>query len=125
MKVKEAKSLVSSVLARSTLTSKGQITIPVAIRAMLHLNTGDRIVWGRNEEGHLIVEPGLTNTLADIWAAIDSIDSIDSKGPAKIAKGVGDSSQGKAPQKKPQKRVTVEAMDAGIAKAMRKKYGRG
>ena len=122
MKVKEAKSIVSSVLAQSTLTSKGQITIPVAIRAMLHLNTGDRIVWGRNEAGHLIVEPGLTNTLADIWAAIDSIDS---KGPAKIAKGVGDGSQGKAPRKKPQKRVTVEAMDAGIAKVMRKKYGRG
>lgn len=122
MKVKEAKSIVSSVLAQSTLTSKGQITIPVAIRAMLHLNTGDRIVWGRNEAGHLIVEPGLTSTLADIWAAIDSVDS---KGPAKIAKAGGGGSQVKVPRKKPQKRVTVEAMDAGISKAMRKKYGRG
>lgn len=119
MKTIESKSPTSRVLAQSTLTSKGQVTIPAAIRSILHLNTGDRIVWGRNEEGHLIVEPRRTNTLTDIWAAIDAT------GPEGIAKIAGDSSKRKGSRKKPQKRITVEALDEGIANAMRKKYGRG
>jgi AbrB family looped-hinge helix DNA binding protein len=34
----------------ATLTSKGQVTIPAEVRSELHLDTGDRIEFVRNQE---------------------------------------------------------------------------
>lgn len=34
----------------ATITSKGQVTIPAEVRSELHLDTGDRIEFVRNQE---------------------------------------------------------------------------
>lgn len=39
----------------STITSKGQTTIPAEVRERLGLNTGDRIAFIRCEHGYLII----------------------------------------------------------------------
>ena len=69
----------------TTLSSKGQVTIPVAIRNKLHLNTGDRIyfvVFGMNrvelvpKKGSVLALKGIVQysgrpkTLAEMEAAI-------------------------------------------------------
>lgn len=41
----------------STLTSKGQITLPKALRDDLHLKSGDRIAFERNDDGSYILRP--------------------------------------------------------------------
>jgi len=41
----------------STLTSKGQITLPKALRDELHLRSGDRIAFERNEDGSYALRP--------------------------------------------------------------------
>lgn len=90
-------------LARSTITSKGQVTIPQAIRAMFHLVAGDSILWRRDEKGGLLVEAGKPNTLADIRAAVALV----------------------SPAKTRIMPKTLEDMDAGIAAGIKAKYGRG
>jgi AbrB family looped-hinge helix DNA binding protein len=40
----------------ATLTSKGQITIPKPIRAVLELEPGDRVAFRVDEEGRVILE---------------------------------------------------------------------
>jgi bifunctional DNA-binding transcriptional regulator/antitoxin component of YhaV-PrlF toxin-antitoxin module len=57
------------VLAESILTSKGQVTIPLAIRTLYQLDAGDALVWRRAKDGGLVVEPRRALTLADIRAA--------------------------------------------------------
>ncbi len=42
---------------RSTLTSKGQVTIPKAVRDRLGLEAGDRLRFYFQEDGRLVVEP--------------------------------------------------------------------
>ena len=69
----------------TTLSSNGQVTIPVAIRNKLHLNTGDRIdfvVFGMNrvelvpKKGSVLALKGIVQysgrpkTLAEMEAAI-------------------------------------------------------
>ncbi|MEW5847692.1 MAG: AbrB/MazE/SpoVT family DNA-binding domain-containing protein [Myxococcota bacterium] len=41
----------------ATVTSKGQITIPKAIRDELGLEPGDRLVFRRGRDGKVTVEP--------------------------------------------------------------------
>lgn len=41
----------------STLTSKGQTTIPRAIRAHLHLQPGDRLEFVVEEDGRVVLLP--------------------------------------------------------------------
>ena len=41
----------------STVTSKGQITIPKKVRERLGLSSGDRLLFRFDEEGRLVVEP--------------------------------------------------------------------
>lgn len=40
-----------------TLTSKGQITIPKAVRDELGLKVGDRVAFRIREDGSVVVEP--------------------------------------------------------------------
>jgi len=57
------------ILAESTLTSKGQITVPKIVSQLLNVHAGDRFLWSLDAEGRLIVSGRRTNTLADIRAA--------------------------------------------------------
>lgn len=41
----------------STITSKGQVTIPKNIRDSLHLLNGDKVEFIRNEENEIIIKP--------------------------------------------------------------------
>jgi len=44
-------------MPESTLTSKGQITIPKAVRERLHLETGDTVYFDVREDGTVILVP--------------------------------------------------------------------
>src|SRR5436309_7006827 len=44
-------------MARSTLTSKWQITVPKEIRQRLHITPGDRIDFVVEEDGQIVVRP--------------------------------------------------------------------
>ena len=44
-------------MARSTLTSKGQITLPKEVREHLGVDAGDRINFVIRESGEVLVEP--------------------------------------------------------------------
>ena len=44
-------------MATSTLTSKGQITIPKKVRERLHLKTGDRLDFRIEEDGAVRLYP--------------------------------------------------------------------
>ena len=41
----------------STLTSKGQVTIPKDVRDSLHLLSGDKVEFVRNDAGEIIIKP--------------------------------------------------------------------
>lgn len=51
-------------MADSTMTSKGQMTVPKAIRDQFHLKTGDRIEFVV-EDGRIVLLPA-TRTLAQL-----------------------------------------------------------
>jgi AbrB family looped-hinge helix DNA binding protein len=48
----------------ATLTVKGQITLPKAVRNALHLKTGDRVLFEELEGGAYIITPITTDVLA-------------------------------------------------------------
>ena len=50
----------------STLTSKGQVTVPHAIREALRLAAGDRLVWRLAGAGRLEVRKVPRRTLSDL-----------------------------------------------------------
>lgn len=44
-------------MAESTIGSKGQTTVPAAIRALVHDKPGTRLVWSVMPDGTIIVRP--------------------------------------------------------------------
>jgi len=44
-------------MTAATLTSKGQITLPAAVRQSLDLATGDRVTFVRDEHGGYAIRP--------------------------------------------------------------------
>jgi AbrB family looped-hinge helix DNA binding protein len=42
-------------MPESTLTSKGQITIPKAVRERLHLEAGDKVLFDLREDGSVVL----------------------------------------------------------------------
>jgi AbrB family looped-hinge helix DNA binding protein len=74
-------------MASATVTSKGQITIPIDVRNELGLTTGDRVEFVLNE----------TTSRYEVVPATQSVKSL---------KGIVG---------KPKKPVTIEDMDAAIA----------
>lgn len=92
---------VSELLAESILTSKGQVTIPLAIRSKYQLDAGDTLVWRLESDGSLRVEPKRSLTLDDIRAAT-------------AAAG--------APV--PVRAFTQEELDEAIGMAMEERFGR-
>ena len=88
-------------LAESILTSKGQVTIPQAIRSQFQLDAGDSLVWRQEANGRLFVEPKRSLTLSEIRAAI-------------AAAGIP----------APPRAFTPKEMDEAIGQALELKHGR-
>lgn len=53
----------------STITSKGQVTLPKKIREHLHLKAGDRVDFTVDEEGRVLVQPAGAN-LEGLWGLL-------------------------------------------------------
>ena len=53
-------------MAASTLTSKGQITIPKEVRDRLGVREGDRIVFQLDEQGRVVLLPDIQDPLAGL-----------------------------------------------------------
>ena len=53
----------------STLTTKGQITLPSTLRQAFNLDAGDRIHWRRRSDGVLIGEPRKRRSVLDFARA--------------------------------------------------------
>lgn len=49
----------------STVTQKGQVTIPKNMRDSLHLMTGDKVEFALNERGEIVIKP-LTRKVAEV-----------------------------------------------------------
>jgi AbrB family looped-hinge helix DNA binding protein len=58
-------------MAGSTVTSKGQITLPKGIRELLGVRRGDRVEFRKDSEGRVWVEPAThdLNALRGLFAA--------------------------------------------------------
>jgi AbrB family looped-hinge helix DNA binding protein len=54
----------------STVTTKGQITIPKSIREALNLQTGDRVVFQLRDDGVVEIQPE-TVDLMSLFGALD------------------------------------------------------
>ncbi len=80
----------------TTLTSKGQVTIPKAIRDRLHLKTGDRLEFAVDPQGRVYLTPA-TSDIRDLRGLL------------------------RRPAARP---VSVAEMDEGIARHLRRKHRR-
>ena len=69
-----------------TLTSKGQITIPAAVRAALDLNTGDRLIFVLEDE-RLIVIPVRRRPLSELRGALPATRPYPGSAPLREAVG--------------------------------------
>ncbi len=56
-------------MAVSTITSKGQTTIPKSVRERLHLKTGDRVEFVARDDGTALIIPA-TLTLDQLKASM-------------------------------------------------------
>jgi len=56
-------------MASATLTSKGQITIPVEIRKKLGLKTGDRVQFVEGANGEIVLKPK-NRSIMDLYGAV-------------------------------------------------------
>ena len=50
----------------STLTSKGQVTVPIEVRRRLALDTGDRLRWTVREDGVVEIARADSHEIADV-----------------------------------------------------------
>jgi AbrB family looped-hinge helix DNA binding protein len=78
-------------MVTATLTSKGQLTIPKAVRDSLHLHAGDRVAFVIHDNAEAVLKP-VTKSVDDVFGRLHS--------PA-------------------QRRKSVEEMNAAVAKRMR------
>ena len=78
-------------MALATLTSKGQVTIPKAVRNSLHLLAGDKIEFVITEDKEALLRP-VTRKIDDVFGRL---------------------------HKPGRKRVSIDKMDAGIRQKMR------
>jgi AbrB family looped-hinge helix DNA binding protein len=49
----------------STVTQKGQVTIPKNVRDILHLITGDKVEFIQNDRGEMVIKP-LTRKVSEV-----------------------------------------------------------
>jgi len=55
------------------LTSTGQITVPVEIRRLLKLKTGDKILFLQNENGDIVIENASINAIRKAQKAFEGV----------------------------------------------------
>ena len=55
---------------KSTLTSKGQVTIPQKIREAIHANSGDQIEFTLNESGEVILRAIKKDSLLSLFGSM-------------------------------------------------------
>ena len=82
-------------MVTATLTSKGQLTIPKAIRDSLHLHTGDRIAFIVHGDSEAVMKP-VTKSVDEVFGRLHTAG---------------------------QPRRSVEEMKAAVAKRMRERRG--
>jgi AbrB family looped-hinge helix DNA binding protein len=80
----------------ATLTTKGQVTIPKAVREHLGVDTGDRLSFVVQEDGTVLVRP-IARHVRELGGLLHR--------PGRRA-------------------VSIDAMERGIATRMRAKFGR-
>ena len=51
--------------AISTLTTKGQVTIPKSVRDSLHLSSGDKVEFFLNDQDEIVIKP-VTKKAAEV-----------------------------------------------------------
>lgn len=83
-------------MASSTLTSKGQVTIPREIREVLGLKEGDRVVFRLDDHGKVFVVPEASSPLGRLAGRLSHL-----------------------ARKQP---VTVEEMNAAVRRRARKSF---
>jgi len=57
-------------MLRARLTSKGQVTIPVAVRRMLDLQPGDELLFNVSPEGEVKVRTFKRRRLTELYASL-------------------------------------------------------
>jgi antitoxin PrlF len=79
-------------MATATVTSKGQITIPLKVRSAMGLTPGDRVDFVRMDDGHYAVVPASHSirTLKGIVPQPDRPVSLEDMQAAIEAQGSGD-----------------------------------
>jgi AbrB family looped-hinge helix DNA binding protein len=80
----------------ATLTTKGQVTIPKAVREHLGIDTGDRLSFDVQDDGTVIVKP-ITRHVRELGGLL---------------------------QRPGQQPLSIDEMELGIARRMRAKSGR-
>jgi antitoxin PrlF len=80
----------------ATLTTKGQVTIPKAVREHLGVDTGDRLSFVVQEDGAVLVRP-ISRHVRELGGLLHR------------------------PGRRP---VSIRAMEQGIARRMQAKFGR-
>jgi AbrB family looped-hinge helix DNA binding protein len=56
-------------MATATMTSKGQVTIPAAVRKKLRLRAGSKIDFVENKAGETVIRPK-TGSIRDLYGCI-------------------------------------------------------
>ncbi len=82
-------------MVTATLTSKGQLTIPKAVRESLHLRAGDRVAFIVHGDAEALMKP-VTKSVDDVFGRL---------------------------YRAGQPRRSLEAMKAAVANRMRQKKG--
>ena len=82
-------------MALSTLTSKGQITIPKGLRESMSLDTGDKVEFIINEQNEIVIKP-ITKKAIDVFGQLSKY--------------------------KKDKPVSIEEMNEAIAKQFKKDF---
>ena len=58
-------------MVTATLTSKGQLTIPKAVRDSLHLHTGDRVAFVVRGDAEAVLKP-VTKSVDEVFGRLHS-----------------------------------------------------
>ena len=82
-------------MSLSTLTSKGQITIPKNLRDLLSIGIGDKLEFIINDQGELVIKP-ITKKAIDVFGQLSKY--------------------------KKDKPVSIEEMNDAIAKQVKKDF---
>ena len=82
-------------IAVSKMTSKGQVTVPEAVRKQLRLEKGDRLEWETTERGTVAVRK-ISGRLSDLVGLLG----------------------------RPERSATIEDLDEGIRRSVRKRHVR-